>query len=138
MYDEIDKLYRSPRVHYSCQDYKTIFEQFKDDEKALLFLDPPYFNSFNAKYSDFDGACITEDGMRIDNTRMYVDILNLLKSAKCRVIMIINKSALLDELYRDFIGEQYDKIYSLTHKSKTGNKKHSTGHMVVTNIGRLK
>ena len=135
MYNEIDKFYRNDRVKYSCNDYRAIFEQFKDDEKALLFLDPPYFSSFNSKYSDFSGTSAEADGTLKDNTQMYVDIANYLKTAKCKIIMIINSNAIVNELYRDFIGEQYTKQYNLTQKVKQGKGiKNKTGHMVVTNI----
>jgi len=136
MYDEIDKFYKSPRVHYSCKDYMNTFEQFKDDEKALLFLDPPYFKSCNSTYSEFDGSNVTDDGIYIDKTQMYIDIRTLLKTAECRVIMIINSNALLNDLYCGFIGSEYGKMYNSTQiktKSK-GGQKHKTTHMIVTNM----
>ena len=34
-------------------DWKEIMEEYKDNEKAFIYLDPPYLNSFNNNYNQF-------------------------------------------------------------------------------------
>ena len=48
-------------------DYKDIFEFYKDDEEAFLFLDPPYLYSDNSNY-----ASQIRD---TDMTQIVVDII---------------------------------------------------------------
>lgn len=107
------------------KDYIKIFEQYIDDEKTLIFLDPPYFDSFNGYYiSNLESK--DENNILIDNTKMYVDIVNFLKCAKCKIIMIINNNAIIRELYKDFLGSIFCKMYSFTKKK--------TEHIIIKNF----
>ncbi len=36
------------------QDWKEIMKQYKDNEKAFIYLDPPYLNSFNESYTQYN------------------------------------------------------------------------------------
>ena len=61
-------------------DYTDIFEMYRDDEEAFLFLDPPYLYSDNSSYA----SQIRETDM----TQIVVDILEFLKVCKCKVCLL--------------------------------------------------
>ena len=58
-------------------------------------------------------------------TAIILDTLELLKSAKCKVMLIISKLNILEYLFKDFIKGEYSKIYAITKK---GMK-----HLIITN-----
>ena len=35
-------------------DWKQIMEEYKDNEKGFIYLDPPYVNSYNESYKNYD------------------------------------------------------------------------------------
>lgn len=124
-YKKIDEFYLNQKIKLTCDDYKKILEQYKDDENAFVYLDPPYFNSFNGHYTDFNDHKTNDDKMLCDNTIMYIDILNYLKTSKCKIFMIINKNAITDYIYKDYKKGEYDKLYQFV--------KNKTKHLIITN-----
>lgn len=112
-YRKQEAFFKSGNVELSNVDYKEIFDKYTDVENALLFLDPPYFDSYNSMYCGFNQVSHTYDN---DNTKMYVDIVKLLKSCNCSVVMIISKNALTDYLFGDYVVGIYEHTYQLTKK----------------------
>jgi len=113
-YNDTDEFFKKCEI--SCGDYGTIFDKYKNDEKALLFIDPPYFDTYNMSYSLDKG----------DNTKIYIDILELLQNGKCKVIFITKKNALMAYVFKDYIKCSYNKCYQ---RNKT-----CVEHIVVSNI----
>jgi site-specific DNA-adenine methylase len=108
------------------KDYTEIFEKYKNDKKALLFLDPPYLDSCNKDYKTHAKRCGGTTKTIKDNTMMYVDIRKYLDVCKCKVIMIINDNAINQYIYKDFIKSSYEKIYQ--------RNKVKTRHLVISNF----
>jgi site-specific DNA-adenine methylase len=104
-------------------DYIQVFDKYINDEKAFLFLDPPYLDSCNVFYRNFNEK--SKNKIIFDNTKMYIDILHLLRYAKCKVLLIINGNALTKYIYSGFIRGEYTKCYDLTKKITT--------HLIVCN-----
>ena len=93
-------------------DYKLVFEMLKNDGEAFLYLDPPYLQSNNKQYT---GAEHKDKARKyIDNTGLYIDILELFKVAKCKILMTINKNAINEYLFKPWIVGQYSKLYALS------------------------
>ena len=63
--------------------------------------------------------------MIVDNTKIFIDILKFIETAKCKVMLIINKNGITSYIYRDYIKGEYAKMYSMTLKE--------TQHIIVTN-----
>ena len=99
------------------KDYKELFAQYHDDENAFLFLDPPYLFSDNSGYNPQN-----ED---TDMTQIIIDILELIKTCKCKVMIVINKLNILSYLFKDFVKTEYGKIYQISKKKAI--------HIVITN-----
>lgn len=125
-YEKIDKFIKKAQIFN--KDYKTILEKYKNDKSALVFLDPPYFMSYNDCYTSkgkgFSNS-LNKKSEWIDPTIEYINILNFFKEAKCLIIMIINKTSLLEYFFNDFLIGEYDVKYQTTKKI---NK-----HLIISN-----
>lgn len=111
--DYTDLFYFLDNVEYLAADCRLLMERYKDDPAAFVFIDPPYFSSFNATYYKKERKASTVRKVE-DNTGIFIYILEYLKTAKCRVLVIINNNELLNYLFRDYIKDSYKKIYQLT------------------------
>ena len=47
-------------------------------------------DSYDAGYNSFQGATHDKDLKIIDNTQMYVDLLDILENGKCKILFSIN------------------------------------------------
>ena len=90
-YKHLDEFYKICRL--SNLDYINYLETFKDDENALIYLDPPYFNACNTFYGGIES--VDKDMNIIDNTYIFSYILNYLKEAKCKIIFVINHNIII-------------------------------------------
>lgn len=105
-------------------DYSLIFEMA--NEKDFMFLDPPY----DCIFSDYGNATYRDDGFNErEHRRLAEDFRNL----SCKALMIIGKTPLTEELYRDFIQEEYEKNYAVNIRNRF---KSSATHIVVANYKR--
>lgn len=128
-YKELDNFYMSRNLEIINKDYKEIIEKHKDNEKAFIFLDPPYFLSHNYFYKT-KGKGFGGDNMNkteyTDPTAEYIYIRNALQNYKCKILMIINDCDLLKDYFKQFYKESYLLTYQMTKKKSK--------HMVISNI----
>ena len=82
-------------------DYKEIINEYKDNENAFIYLDPPYVDSYNTGYVGYQKGHYDEESKVIDNTKMYIDLLDIL-SCKCKVLFSINENEITKHVYKDF------------------------------------
>ncbi len=101
-------------------DYKKIFEMANEDD--FIFLDPPYDCVFN-DYGNIDMMNGFDEG---EHRRLAKDF----KELKCRALMIIGKTPLTEELYKDYIYDEYYKNYAVNIKNRFNNDKM---HIIVKN-----
>jgi len=104
-YNDLKKVYDKIKWY---DDFKQVFELYKNDEKAFLFLDPPYFCSSN---KDYKGDKSTDNKKIIDNTGIYIDIYEFMKVAKCKIMLIVNKSKIIEYIFKDYYKDKYNKTY---------------------------
>ena len=45
----------------------------------------------------------------IDNTKIYIDILDFFKNSKCKILFSIDNNAITNYLYKDYIKQDYLK-----------------------------
>jgi site-specific DNA-adenine methylase len=110
-YDDLAVLYS--RIKWS-DDFKTVLNILKDNERAFVFLDPPYLSSDNTYYY---GNITTADNNVVDNTGLFINILDFFKTAKCKVMLIINKNAINEYIMDGYIKCAYSKKYSISKNS---------------------
>ena len=115
-----------------------MYNKYKDNENAFLYLDPPYMDSFNAGYGTYHHESHNKDLKIIDNTEMYIKFLDILKNGKCKILFSINDCALTNYLYKDYIKETYNHIYQTSHLNIANlndrkTKKH-TNVLIISNF----
>ena len=88
----------------------------------FIFLDPPYDCVFN----DYGNIDMMNGFDEKQHRRLAADF----KELKCRALMIIGKTTLTEELYRDYIVDEYYKNYSVNIKNRFNNDRM---HIVVKN-----
>ena len=101
-------------------DYSKIFNMCNHDD--FVFLDPPYDRAFsnygNVRYKNG----FNEDSHR----RLAEDFRNL----PCKALMVIGKTSLTEELYGQFIVDEYEKRYAVNMKNRVNSE---TKHLVIAN-----
>lgn len=92
----------------SNKSHKDIFEEYKNNPEALLFLDPPYFGTYNKFYNSFS--------KQEDVTEIYVDIKLLLKTCHCKVFLIINDTLLIRDYFKKFPIISINEVFQISKK----------------------
>ena len=103
-----------------CFDYRRIFDMAEEDD--FVFLDPPYDCVFN----DYGNIDMMNGFDEVEHRRLAADFRNL----PCRALMVIGKTPLTQELYREYIFDEYYKNYSVNIKNRFNNDKM---HIIVKN-----
>lgn len=67
-----------PKIEYVHSDFRKTIKKFMNDPSVLLILDPPYLKEFGLPCGDYQDAFTYKD---------MLDMFNLLKKAKCKVIL---------------------------------------------------
>lgn len=101
-------------------DYSAIFDKCKDDD--FVFLDPPY----DCVFSDY-GNDEYKDGFNEDSHRKLAEDF---KNLPCKAMMVIGRTQLTGELYKDNIVDEYEKNYAVNIRNRF---KAAATHIVVTN-----
>lgn len=101
-------------------DYRAIFDMAEADD--FIFLDPPYDCIFN----DYGNIDLMNGFDETEHRRLAADFRNL----PCRALMIIGKTPLTEELYGNFIFDEYYKNYAVNIKNRFKNDRM---HIVVKN-----
>nr|WP_325229481.1 Dam family site-specific DNA-(adenine-N6)-methyltransferase [uncultured Oscillibacter sp.] len=101
-------------------DYRQVFDMAGEDD--FIFLDPPYDCVFN-DYGNIDRMNGFDE---VEHRRLAADFRNL----PCRALMIIGKTPLTEELYGDFIFDEYYKNYAVNIRNRFKNDKM---HIIVKN-----
>jgi len=55
-YRELETIFMSDNVELTNLDYADVVKKYMHDPSALIYLDPPYFNSFNSLYNGYQTA----------------------------------------------------------------------------------
>ena len=128
-----DKCLSSDCTNITCSDWIECIELYKDDPKALIFIDPPYFNSFNQSYYGMDR--VSKGIETKDISIIYMDILFYMETCKARLIYITNSWALFDYVFKKFIRDKYQKKYNTNIVFSDGKiSKKTTNHLLLSNF----
>lgn len=101
-------------------DYSQVFEMSQNDD--FIFLDPPY----DCVFSDYGNEEHKEGFNEANHRRLAQDFRNL----ECKTLMVIGKTLLTEELYRNFIVTEYEKKYAVNIRNRF---KAESSHLVITN-----
>jgi DNA adenine methylase len=116
--EEHAKLLKKAKI-LNC-DYSVVFE--KATENDFMYLDPPYDCIFN-DYGNLEFANGFDESQHRRLAKLY-------RKLKCRALMVIGKTPLTEELYGDYIKDEYFKSYAVNIRNRF---KSEASHIIVTN-----
>jgi DNA adenine methylase len=100
--------------------FEYIFENY-NNEKNFMFLDPPYDSEF------------TDYGYCQFGKKEHEKLAELFKKTKIRCLMIIGKTKMISELYKDYIVGEYQKKYRFKlYAGRVGDEINTT-HLIIKN-----
>jgi len=116
------------------EDYLHIIDKYKDNKNAFLYLDPPYLDSYNSSYGTYNKNKNCDAHLKIiDNAELYIKLLDLLNTGKCKVLFSINNCAITNYIYKDYIKDIYNHKYQTTYIENKPNKK-NTNVLIISNF----
>lgn len=101
--------------------FEFIFEKY-NDENNFMFLDPPYDSNF------------TDYGYCSFGKEEQIKLSNLFKNTKNKCLMIIGKTKLIEELYENYIIDEYDKKYKFKLYNNRIGDEINTKHLIIKNF----
>jgi DNA adenine methylase len=100
--------------------FEYVFENY-NDENNFMFLDPPY----DSEFTDY-GYC--QFGKKEQET-----LAKCFKETKIKCLMVIGKTKFIEELYKDYIVDEYDKKYRFKLYDGRVGDEINTKHLVIKN-----
>jgi len=108
------------RTEILSESFETIFENY-NDENNFMFLDPPY----DSEFTDY-GYCSFDK-------EHHIRLAECFKTTKIKCLMVIGKTPFIEELYSDFICDEYDKKYRFKLYGNRVGEEINTVHLVIKN-----
>jgi DNA adenine methylase len=108
------------RTEILNKDFNYIFENYNDNNN-FMFLDPPY----DSEFTDY-GYC--EFGKKEQEQLAY-----LFKNTKIKCLMIIGKTKFIEDLYKDYIIDEYDKKYKFKLYDNRIGDEINVKHLIIKN-----
>ena len=108
------------RTEILNKDFDYIFENY-NYENNFMFLDPPY----DSEFTDY-GYC------KFDKEE-HKKLALLFKNTKIKCLMIIGKTKFIEELYSEYIIDEYDKKYKFKLYDNRINNEINTKHLIIKN-----
>jgi DNA adenine methylase len=100
--------------------FEHIFQTYNDPNN-FMFLDPPY----DSEFTDYGYCSFGKDEHKI--------LAKCFKETSIRCLMVIGKTPFIEELYKDYIVDEYDKKYRFKlHSGRVGDEI-NTKHIVIKN-----
>ena len=100
--------------------FEYIFENY-NDETNFMFLDPPYDSEF------------TDYGYCQFGKEEQIKLAKLFKETKIKCLMIIGKTKFIEELYKDYIVDEYEKKYKFKLYAGRVGSEINTKHLIIKN-----
>jgi len=121
--DDVKKEYEKllKRTEIFNKDFEYIFQNY-NNENNFMFLDPPYDSEF------------TDYGYCTFGKKEHEKLATCFKNTDIKCLMIIGKTPFIEELYHDYIVDEYDKKYRFKlHSGRIGDDI-NTKHLVIKNF----
>ena len=94
-------------VHISNDDYKISYDNHKNNKDTIIFLDPPYINSYNMAYTHCNTTC-------------YEFLSENIKERQATILLPLEKNDIVLNLFKDSkIILEWSKTYNITKKKVT-------------------
>jgi len=103
----IIKFLETENIKFFNDDALNIFNKYKDNEKAFIFLDPPYLALCNDFYEN-------------KNVNIYEYLYkNKINEMKASIILVLEKMWIIELLFSAYKIKEYSKRYETTKKNTT-------------------
>lgn len=104
----------------TCNSFEYLFDKYNSNEH-FMFLDPPYDSTF------------TDYGYCSFGKPEHIKLFELFKKTKIKCLMIIGKTQFIQDLYKDYIVDEYAKKYKFKlHSGRVGSEINTT-HLIIKN-----
>lgn len=108
------------RTEIYNKDFNYLFENYNSPEN-FMFLDPPY----DSEFTDYGYCTFGKEEQK--------KLAKCFKETSIKCLMIIGKTPFIQELYKDYIVDEYDKKYRFKlHSGRVGDEI-NTKHLVIKN-----
>jgi len=106
---DMDDYNMMKKINFYNMDAFDFLEPFLKKPDTFIFLDPPYFESFNNKYD-----------VEIDVCEIYKKIHDIFinKKISAKIMLVANSHVELLKLFKPFIVCSYDKLYQIKKKKE--------------------
>lgn len=101
-------------------DFECVFQKY-NDKNNFMFLDPPYDSTF----TDYGYCSFGRDE--------HERLARCFKSTSIKCLMVIGKTDFIEELYKDYIVDEYDKRYKFRLYNGRINDDINTKHLIIKN-----
>jgi DNA adenine methylase len=108
------------RTDISKHDFEYAFKNY-NDENNFMFLDPPYDSEF------------TDYGYCKFGQEEHIKLAKCFKETKIKCMMIIGKTKFIEELYKDYIVEEYQKKYKFKLYGGRVGDEINVKHLIIKN-----
>jgi len=110
---EFIEFIKQPYVYISNNDWLDVFDKYKDDEKTLFIVDPPYIQLCNDFYTS----------NKLNMYQYFYD--NKIENFKSKIYLILEDNWMIRLLFNKHVVSQYSKKYGITKKQ--------TNHIIIYN-----
>jgi len=100
--------------------FEYIFETY-NNENNFMFLDPPY----DSEFTDYGYCQFGKEEQK--------KLATLFKETKIKCLMVIGKTKFIEELYKDYIVDEYDKKYKFKLYAGRIGSEINTKHLIIKN-----
>ena len=108
------------RTEIFNKSFEVIFDEYNDSDN-FMFLDPPY----DSEFTDYGYCTFGKDEQK--------KLAKCFKETQIKCLMIIGKTPFIEELYKDYIVDEYDKKYRFKlHSGRVGDEI-NTKHLIIKN-----
>lgn len=113
-----EELFKNTEIHK--ESYQYIFEHY-NDANNFMFLDPPY----DSEFTDY-GYCVFDK-------EAHKQLFKCFTETKIKCLMVIGKTKFIEDLYKDYIVDRYDKRYKFKLYAGRVGDEINTEHLVIKN-----
>jgi len=112
---KIFDFYKNPNVSFTSEDGINIYEKYKNNEKCMIIMDPPYISACNCFYID-------------ESMNIYEHLNdNNINECKAKIYLILENQWIIKLLFKtNNILFEYDKKYEITRRKTT--------HILISNV----
>ena len=108
------------RTEILNKDFEYVFENY-NNENNFMFLDPPY----DSEFTDYGYCQFGKEEQK--------KLAKLFKETKIKCLMVIGKTKFIEELYKDYIADEYEKKYKFKLYAGRVGDEINTKHLVIKN-----